>query len=147
MKSYTKRELLSPIGHLQHVGKVVKPWCTFWDTWLTWQQRLKNFTTTIGSTRGFNRTTFGWQHSWKNGMDSACYPPSHTCHQINPSHLMHWNLGLCSKLGHLLVCTSTWEDLLEGTTSHSIGMCNVGQILERPEIGMPLWQCSHGCHH
>ena len=29
-------------------------------------------------------------------MDSACYPPSHTCHQINPSHLMHWNLGLCS---------------------------------------------------
>ena len=36
-------------------GQIVKP--TFWDTWLTWQQRLKNFSTTFGSTRGFNPTS------------------------------------------------------------------------------------------
>ena len=97
MKSCTKRGLLSLSGHLQHAAKVVKPGCTFVRCMIDLAATANELHHRIHLNRGFNPISFGGHHFSINRMESACYLPSLTCHQINQSHLTH-HIYICQPL-------------------------------------------------
>ena len=59
-KSCTKRELLSLIGHLQHVGKVVKPGCTYMRCMIDLATTAKELHHHIRLNQGFQSDLLWW---------------------------------------------------------------------------------------